>query len=337
MKIQILTRLNGVGLSHDAQLIANILQARGHAVTMAEPIHRRRVTLRAIRLGQDIRRRYGAIVGHDIRPDHDINLMLEHIFPSYFETARRNLLIPNPEWVRNKWLPYLHDFDLIIAKTLHARQIFERLGYPVKWIGFTSNDRMDANVPRKRAFLHMPGKSTTKGTDNLVALWAAHPEWPALTLIWRNGPARGGEIASNITLLDKYLPEAELRKVQNEHIFHLCPSQTEGYGHYIAEALSVGAVVITTDAEPMNELVTSDRGLLVAAHAGRIQKLATLYDFDSDAMQAAVERCMNMPESEIETFQTNARDWFEQQQVEFPERLHGVLSSIDPPALHGTR
>ena len=65
------------------------------------------------------------------------------------------------------------------------------------------------------------------------------------------------------------LDDAALRTLQNSHRFHLCLSEAEGWGHYIAEALSVGAITLTCDAAPMNELVTAERGLLVAAGRGQ--------------------------------------------------------------------
>jgi hypothetical protein len=37
----------------------------------------------------------------------------------------------------------------------------------------------------------------------------------------------------------------------------------EGYGHYINEGRSVGAVVVTTDYPPMNELVSERDGFLI--------------------------------------------------------------------------
>ena len=45
---------------------------------------------------------------------------------------------------------------------------------------------------------------------------------------------------------------------------YVCPSSTEGYGHYLNEGRSAGGIIITTDAAPMNELVSNgDNGLLV--------------------------------------------------------------------------
>ena len=47
---------------------------------------------------------------------------------------------------------------------------------------------------------------------------------------------------------------------------HVCPSSREGFGHYINEARSVSAVIITVDAPPMNEFVTNaTSGILIPA------------------------------------------------------------------------
>ena len=94
-------------------------------------------------------------------------------------------------------------------------------------------------------------------------------------------------VAPNIDHRIGHLSDGELRRLQNSHRFHLCPSQTEGSGHYLVEALSVGATTLTLDAAPMNELVTADRGLLVPiAHTGT-QYLATTNFFDALRSPAA--------------------------------------------------
>lgn len=45
---------------------------------------------------------------------------------------------------------------------------------------------------------------------------------------------------------------------------HVCPSSREGFGHYINEARSVGALVVTIAAGPMNELVQDGKSGVVA-------------------------------------------------------------------------
>ncbi|GMF20855.1 unnamed protein product [Phytophthora lilii] len=55
-------------------------------------------------------------------------------------------------------------------------------------------------------------------------------------------------------------------KLTAEAAFLMCPSRTEGYGHYINQGRASGAVIVTTDAAPMNELITSRKmGVLVQA------------------------------------------------------------------------
>ena len=58
-------------------------------------------------------------------------------------------------------------------------------------------------------------------------------------------------VARNIDAHMGYLSDQELRTLQNQSAFHLCLSLTEGWGHYIGEALGVGAVTMTVDAPPM--------------------------------------------------------------------------------------
>jgi len=55
----------------------------------------------------------------------------------------------------------------------------------------------------------------------------------------------------------------ELAALQLGSGIHLCPSEREGYGLYIAEAMAAGALVIATNHPPMNELVTNATGLLI--------------------------------------------------------------------------
>jgi hypothetical protein len=135
--------------------------------------------------------------------------------------------------------------------------------------------------------------------------------------------------APNIVHRREYVTDiAEIRQLQNSHVFHLCLSETEGWGHYIAEALSCGAVVLTCDAPPMNELVTAARGVLVAATPDGPLNLATRYLFDETALEAAVERCMRMERDEWEQLGMAARDWYVDNQQGFGARLEAALQQL---------
>jgi glycosyltransferase involved in cell wall biosynthesis len=258
----------------------------------------------------------------------DINLMLERVRPEYLATAHRNVLLPHPEWFDQRdreWLPRL---DRVFALTRHAVPIFERLGRRVQYTGFTSEDRLDRSVPRERAFFHLAGRSANKGTDTLLALWRRHPEWPRLTVLQSPRAARQPVSAPNIVHRVDYIADDELRRIQNRHRFHVCPSETEGFGHYLVEAMGVGAVVVTLDAPPMNEMVTRERGALVPFSRTGTQSLATTYFYDEAAMESVVDRLLATPDAEFEQMGAAARAWFEDNDRAFKARILQAVRAL---------
>src|SRR5574337_2187927 len=255
---------NGVGLSRDLRLLTATLEARGYRVDFTNT--RRRGGIPGLLQRMRGKRHAAQLVRRRRRglpPPYDFVLMEEHIAPAFLYDAPRRVLLPHPEWFLPRDLQALGRIDLVLTKTREAERVFATQGCRATCIGFTSEDRRDPSVPRERAFFHLAGSSRTKATEPLLALWRRHPECPRLTVVQHPGDAKPATPDANIDHRIGYLDEAELKRLQNAHRFHLCPSETEGFGHYIVEAMSVGAVVITLDAPPMNEMITPERGLLV--------------------------------------------------------------------------
>jgi glycosyltransferase involved in cell wall biosynthesis len=313
-RCQLIGRDNGAGLSRDMTLLAGALRANGHDVEIKALPHRGRFAEWMTRL----RLARGA-------PAFDFNLMLERVRPEFLRAARHNVLIPNPEYFRSQDRAALRHLDAVWTKTRHAQRMFDALGANTHYIGFTSPDQLDATVLRRRAFFHGPGRSNNKGTEALLKLWAAHPAWPMLTIVWRRKHVQIGPLPANITVIRTHLDDLAYRRLQNEHRFHLCPSQTEGFGHYLVEAMSCGAVTVTLDAEPMNELISAERGVLVQAKAIGTQDLATLYGFSDEAMCHAVERCIGMTDADVARIGQAAREWFLSNDTSFALRLQAAL------------
>ncbi|HEX8778312.1 MAG TPA: glycosyltransferase, partial [Rhodanobacter sp.] len=305
------------GLSRDTSLLAAVLDEVGACVQATGLAHRGRLAEWLTR---------ARLAGR--APAFDLNLMLERIRPEFARAARRNVLVPNPEYFRAQDRAALDCIDMVWTKTRHAERLFAALGKPVRHVGFTSPDRLDRSVPRRHAFFHGPGRSNNKGTAALLKLWAARPEWPVLTVAWRRKRVELEGLPANVRLIREHLDDEAYRRLQNAHRFHLCPSQTEGYGHYLVEAMSCGAVVLTLDAEPMHELVDAGRGVLVPAQATGTQDLATLYGFRGPDMAQAIERCVAMPADEADALGAAARAWYEAERAAFPVRLRAALDAI---------
>lgn len=328
--INLIARDNGLGLTRDARLLAAALEVCGCSVTCTRldeaderarwhDGHGARVVLAHLRHA-------GARMRGAAR--HDVNIHFEHLWPRQLPRARCNIALPNPEWFDANDLRHLGRIDRVWAKTHHAEALFRGRGNAVQWIGFASEDAALPDAPRERAFFHLAGGSRTKGTTELLALWLRHPEWPRLTVV-RHGAAYASlPRAANLRIVADYLDHAALRALQNAHAFHLCPSTTEGYGHYLCEAMSVGAVAVTTDAAPMNELIDAQRGVLVAARAAGRQGLATLYAVDPAAMERAIEACLAMDDAQRAAIGARARAWFVDNQRQFPQRIAAALDAL---------
>ena len=333
LRVNLIAWDNGVGLSRDLRLIATVLRDAGMSVDIQPGQGRGKLRkwfgpwARRLRIGWHRLRR---------RPRFDLNLMLEHIRPELLGAAHCNAFIPNPEWCLPRDVKRLKRMDHVLAKTDHAVDIFGHRGCRVAPIGFTSVDRHDAGVPRQRTFFHLAGRSSAKRTRLVLETWARHPEWPTLTVVQHPHKARYRPVAANIVHRIDYVDDAELQQLQNENLFHLCPSETEGFGHYLVEALSVGAVTLTTDAEPMNELVTPERGLLVPFATTQPQQLATRYQIDADALEAAVEAALALSDEDIAARSQAARAFFLDNDAAFRGRLvEAVAAAARRPDMLG--
>jgi hypothetical protein len=271
-------------------------------------------------------------------PPYTANLFLERLYGDWFSAAHEQLFIPNQEWLRESDHQWLAQVDRVLCKTRHAEAIFKGLGCKAEWIGFSSPDLaiLDATRPLRPPlehyvqprFLHIAGKSRWKGTRALVALWSRHPEWPPLTAVVHREVIEEQRIpraAVNIDLVSTPLSAYDVRSKLLAANAVLCPSEAEGWGHSIGEALGAAAVVVTTDAPPMYELVTVERGLLAAAADSQPMGLSTRYRVDDAALESCIERILSMTAAQRMKLGHAARDWFESNRDAFCGRLSRAL------------
>lgn len=310
-KINIIARTNGVGLDRDVDLIHEALTDGGFDVTVS---HCRGIS--------PLRRFFPE------KPRYDANLFLERVFPRWFGSAQTNLLIPNQERFPERHLPHLKQIDTILCKSRHAEDIFSGRGFPTEFIGFTSTDLFDPSIkPDYQSFFHLAGRSTLKGTETILDLWQKHPEWPQLTVVQckENAPEI---IPENVSLITDYIPHEEIKQHLNCHGIHLCTSLSEGWGHYIVEAMSCKAVVITTDAPPMNELITPARGVLVPYKQSEPRHLGTNYYIDPIKLEKNIQQLLLMTPDKKQTYGDHARTWFKQNDQQFRSNLPAVIHNI---------
>lgn len=263
-----------------------------------------------------------------------LQIHFEQIHREQFRLARRNIIFPNPEFTDPKALSRTPNLSAICCKTRHGFELLSGHHPGCVFTGFTSVDRSLESVPKDfRRFLHVAGKSDFKGTDEVLEAWRRHPEWPELTVVWSpvctyGGPRRALEAPPNVNVISRFLEEQELLDLQNRCGIHLCPSQAEGFGHYINEALSAGAVVVTTDAPPMNEFVTAANGFTVTAEPEKDQFMSTLFTVRVDALESVIGRILETPTDTLGEMGRRSRRVFEEGREEFRDRFASLVSRL---------
>jgi glycosyltransferase involved in cell wall biosynthesis len=326
---------NGGGLTTDIDILWRVLEDSGCRVVLnGRRMRKPRKLVDRVFHGVAMRFRHACSVMTG-RPAYDVNLFIEFISPRFIPDARKNWFIPNPEWFREENLPHLTQMDAILCKTRDAVNAFMPLAPDVRYIGFTSPDKLDSKRPRggDMTFLHSAGASRWKGTSAVITAWSRHPEWPRLIVIrspsWYDGKSVPEEQqAANIEYLTQRLDDRTWQGYQNSCEVHLCPSEAEGFGHLIVEAMSCGAVVVTTDGPPMNELVTKDRGVLVSHSRSEPMCRGHSFFVDVDDLERQIARVLAMPPYERLALGKNARQWYEDHGKAFEAAMRNLVDEV---------
>ncbi len=277
MKILIVAKDNGYGLSVHSGLLKTALETAGFKVECVDPRKRNL-----------FHRFFGT-------KQADLAIHFERIGPAWLNAAPKHALLPQQERYPKRLIRRLKKIDMIFAQTRHAEKIFSDLNCPTVFTGFMSRDRFLPDVEKNwNRFFHLAGGSTLKGTEDILALWAKHPEWPELVVVQKkdNAPRT---VPSNVTLFTGHIAEAELQRLQNECGIHLCPSRSEGWGHHLHEGMSCGALVLTTNAPPMNEFINAENGILVPFSRQEPRHLGVNYYVDVKALEIALVSVIGMP------------------------------------------
>lgn len=296
MRVNVLTNFNGCGLQRDAELLRPVLEQAGHEVYC-----------------QQFNDARSAVRG-------DANIFMEVIVPARIALAPLNYVFVNPEWFPQMWAQFLRRFNGVFCKTPDAFRIFESLSKPGKcaMLGFFARDLQDTSIRKHREFIHVCGKSKTKNTDAVIECWKSFRPPYKLTIVsdWYSGTIDGISFQKRIT-------DAHLKQMMNQAWFHLMPSQYEGYGHSLHEALGCGAAIITTGAPPMSEIDGVAPELLISPSVSKPVAFhyGLLHFVEPGLVLNAVHRAATLSDERLMEIGVGARAAFEAERPAFVERF----------------
>ena len=323
---------NGQGLSRDARVVQEALRSAGFRTWLTAlsprqfPRSLNYTPERALWTARSATRRVVHAWARRAR-FWDVNIFIETIVPEYLASARVNCLVPNQEWLSPDDLASMRSVDIVLCKTAHAVQALSSHARASAFIGFTSLDRSQPRVTRHvDAALHVAGWNPHKGTAAVIGAWLDNPAWPGLTVVAHREPLRSSR--ANIDLLTARVPDRQLRRLQNACGVHVCPSEVEGFGHTLMEGMSCGAVVVTTAAPPMDELVSPDEGFLVPYAAAKQMGSGTRYIVEKDRLADVLRHVWSLDGARLRSLGAAARARYENGRAAFQRRLVDVVRGL---------
>lgn len=279
-------------------------------------------------------------------PPVDINVFFEIPNPLLCHFAKINVLIPNQEWFYQSWVSYLPWFDYVFCKTAYCHRLFNDIKKKgicpqtqMVTTGWTSLDRWDSNLSKEKcarkysSFFHLAGCSPFKGTVHTIRYWKE--EWPVLDVYYNKeklnleqnvGSAKWSQ--SNIQYHGERLDDEELKIRMNEAGIHICLSQAEGFGHYLNEARSCQANVVTVSQEPMNEF----GNFLVDTDASKKKTfpytLGDRHEFCPIHFEKVISELLQFDQEILKSKGAQQRQAFLEDQKQFRKNLGAVVKKI---------
>ncbi len=280
------------------------------------------------------------------RTPFDFVFLLEHAHPNppFLDPgfARRVVYDPNVEWIApaDEEVIASGAIDTVLLKTRYAGAVFSALecAEGVKdgplYTGWTSIDvgRPAAGERSWARCLHVCGQSPQKNADAVVAAWLRNPDFPPATVVATTQAGMDLSMplsaSDNLTLLLQLLPEAKLRALQRASGIHVFPSFAEGFGHALNEARATAALLVTTGAPPMDELVEDGvSGILVPVRPENCAPYhrVTAFRVTIEDLAESIRRILKMSERERLEMGLRARAQFERDRAQFHERIRSLF------------
>lgn len=297
MRIQVITRDNGFGLTKDIQVLREALEPEGHEVVFT-PWDRPRMGAK-----------------------FHWNIHLELLNPIQLRQPGTHVFVPNPEWMQQEYPRYFSSIDLILAKTRDCEAIMRPLHGDVRYVGWTSPDPHSRVNFDKPMIVHAAGDSAAKGTQAVIEAMAMAPEARAI-VIWKKQVK--GRLPENVQLIGGHIPQERFAQLREAPI-HLCPSSYEGFGHYVNEARAMGAVIITTNAAPMNELITDQFGYLASVCSTRTTHAAKEQHVCPDVLAQCIRSAWGNVMEFGPTWGKRAREVYERERTVFTDAIRAIL------------
>ena len=274
----------------------------------------------------------------------EVNIFLEIVNPCLLTYAGYNVWIPNQDWTYKTWIPYISMMDAIWVKTREAEEIFKQHTKKVRYIGWTSIDKIFEPKKNYGKAIVLIGKNPYRNPKPLLKAYydlLKTPEYAKLPELHIPRNPREieffvpEEIKSKVTLYDT-LSESDYDKLLHECGLALCLSNCEGFGHAVNEAMSAGCNLLLSNIEPFVELTSDSQDVLWGSAHQTMEHpdcLATLVDTSSKSVRQCLLEWLDRPYSQRKSITHFMRTLYEKRHMSFIQTFSCPVSKFDSSKL----
>lgn len=283
----------------------------------------------------------------------DVNIFLESINDSSVDSIFRsqfNMFMVNQEFFdydrltlqiknsKQKNIPeynYNKTIDLFLCKTIAGVNFLNELEkqYDTKlkkiYTRFTTLFNVINIKKNYNKFLHTAGSSPLKNTDIIINSWKNINKDLIITCYDRclsnlKKYVKGYD-TKFITLYDKKQNNDMVVKLCNEIGNHLCPSMVEGYGHYINQGRITSSIILTIDAEPMNELIDNKSGILIP-YSEKIKRKngSYMYSINENDVINGINKMLKLTDNQRKEIGNNVRKKYDDDTIFFDNKIKEI-------------
>ncbi len=290
-------------------------------------------------------------------PEAEVNIFLEVVNPALFTFAGRNIWIPNAEWTYRSWTTYIPMFDEIWCKTTECTEIFKQYSSKVRYIGWTSIDKVWDPVKHKKNYYKaiVPvGKNIFRNPKPILQAYyrilssdpKLYAKLPALNIVYDPSVIEfhvPDEIKAKVHLHNKVLGETEYDDLLRECGLCICLSACEGFGHAINEALSVGCNFILSPIRPFKEDIIGEvqAGVYYGEQSAQIDQVECIGSMVDTSVYSVMDVLEEYVDTPLKTKQVGSkflRELYEANHKKWVDNFKEYLVSLkfEPYSMNAT-
>jgi len=267
----------------------------------------------------------------------DINFFVESINPSLFQSAAKNIWIPNPEWTQASWKPYGRMVDEIWVKTREAEKLFADWG-TVRYVSWTSVDKTVPDTKNYSRALVPVGKNVWRHPKPIVQAYmriqqtdaGLYAQLPVVDLVYNSiqVPPIPSSVADKFVVHSERISEKEYDALVAECGLVMCTSAAEGFCHAVNEAMSAESILLLSPIEPFRELTTKAIWVSGSKSVPHPECLGTLEDVDVGSIVDALTVYTKMSHHQRRAESRANRDRYENRHQNFLLLIDAAIKAI---------